>query len=106
MRVNQNTRDYFDIGDQELGYADKLERYGKLADAYFQADAFADFCANALPHLDELTVEYVESPQFDTVLVSSIQAEVEAERHAEMIERCRTLVASWAADRRSEAARG
>jgi hypothetical protein len=104
MRVNQNTRDYFDVGDdQELGYAEKLERYGKLADAYFQVDAFTDFCAAALPHLDELTVEYVESPEFDTVLVSSIQAEVEPERHEEMIERCRTLVAAWAADQRAPA---
>jgi hypothetical protein len=102
MRVNQNTRDYFELGDdQSLTYAEKLARYGELADAYFQVEAFAEFCASALPHLDELMVEYMESPDFDAVLVSSIEAEVEAERHEEMIERCRTLVGAWAADESS-----
>jgi hypothetical protein len=104
MRINQNTRDYFEVGDDEtLGYAAKLERYGELADAYFQVEAFAEFCASALPHLDELMVEYLDSPDFDAVLTSSIEAEVEAERHEEMIERCRTLVGAWAADQSTAA---
>jgi hypothetical protein len=105
MAVNQNTRDYFDVGDDlSTSYKDKLERYGELADAYFQTDEFEAFCAEALPHLDELVVEYFESADFDTVLLSSIRGEVEPERHDEMIDRCRTHVAAWAADARSETA--
>jgi hypothetical protein len=104
MRINQNTRDYFEVGDGALGYEDRLERYRDLADAYFHADAFEEFCAEALPHLDELMVEYVESPEFDDdVLVRSIRLEVEPERQDEMIERCRSLVAAWAADERAAA---
>jgi hypothetical protein len=103
MAVNQNTRDYFEVGDDPgRSYEDKLERYGELADAYFQTDEFEAFCAEALPHLDELVVEYFESPDFDTVLVSSIRGEVEPERHDEMIDRCRAHIAAWAADARSE----
>jgi hypothetical protein len=48
-------------------------------------------------------VDYIESPEFDAVLVSSMQAEVEAERQEEMIERSRSSVASWAADERAAA---
>jgi hypothetical protein len=99
MRMNQNTRDYFTVGDDDgLSYEEKLERYSALADAYFQATEFDVFCAEALPQLDEVMVEYVESSEFDGVIVSSMQAEVEPERQEEMIERSRESVAAWAAD--------
>ena len=99
MRINQNTRDYFEIGDRaDLVYEEKLERYGQLADAYFQAEGFEEFRRTVLPHLDELMVEYVSDPEFDDLLVHSICLEVEPERHEEMIERCRRLVRQWAAD--------
>ena len=99
MRINQNTRDYFEIGDRaDLVYEEKLERYGQLADAYFQAEEFEEFRRTVLPHLDELMVEYVSDPEFDDLLVHSICLEVEPERHEEMIERCRGLVRQWVAD--------
>jgi hypothetical protein len=99
MRINQNTRSYFEIGDRgDLTYEEKLARYGELVDAYFQADEFAEFCATTLPHLDEVVVEYFESPDFDDLLVRSIRLEVEPERQEEMVERSRRLVAAWAAD--------
>jgi hypothetical protein len=104
MRLNQRTREYFQVGDDpELSYAEKLDRYEALADAYYQADRFEDFRATALPHLDEATVEYVESPEFDDLVVTAIRLEVEPERHDEMIERCRTLTTQWAADERASA---
>jgi hypothetical protein len=99
MRINQNTRDYFEIGDRaDLVYEEKLERYGQLASAYFQAAEFEDFRTTVLPHLDELMVEYVGHPEFDDLLVQSIRLEVEPERQEEMIERCRRLVQKWASD--------
>jgi hypothetical protein len=99
MHINQNTRDYFEIVDVELSYEEKLERYRHLARAYFHADAFEEFRADVLPHLHELMVEYVESPEFDEdVLVRSIRLEVEPERQEEMIERSRSLIAQWAAE--------
>ena len=104
MRLNQRTREYFEVGDDpDLSYEQKLDRYAELADAYFQADRFEEFRATALPHLDELTVEYVESPEFDDLVVRAIRLEVEPERQDEMIERCRRLTAEWAADERAAA---
>ena len=55
MRVNQNTRDYFEVGDGDVPYDEKLERYRALADSYFQAELFEEFRAEALPHLEEAT---------------------------------------------------
>jgi len=76
MQINQNTRDYFEIADRDdLSYENKLERYGRLADAYFQTEEFAAFRAAALPHLDDLAVDYFESPEFDDLLVHAIRLE-------------------------------
>src|SRR5207244_8603364 len=45
MRINQDTRDYFETGDREdMSYEDKLLEYRKLSDAYFQVDEYRTFC--------------------------------------------------------------
>ena len=101
MRLNQRTKEYFLVGDDEsLAYDEKLARYEALTDAYFRTEEFEDFRAVALADLDELTVDYVESAGFDDLLVRAIRLEVEPERQEEMIERCRGLTRQWAADER------
>ena len=104
MRINQNTRDYFDIADREdLTYAEKLDRYGQLADAYFQREHFEDFRATVLAELPEVVLEYVASAEFDELIERSIRLEVEPERHEEMIDRCRQLTQEWVGDERTAA---
>jgi hypothetical protein len=105
MRINQSTADYFEIGDDTgLSYEDKLERYRELADAYFQRQEFEAFCAEALPHLDEVVVDYVECADFDELAVRTITTEVlEPERHEALIDRSRTNVGLWAAEQRTAA---
>jgi len=106
MRINQSTGDYFEIADRDdLGYDEKLSRYRELADAYLQKEEFEEFRATVLPHLRELTVEYVESPEFDELIVQCVRLEVETKRQEEMIERSRSSVGACAADQ-STAARG
>ena len=104
MRINQNTGDYFEIADRDdLGYEEKLARYRELADAYLQSQEFEEFRAAVLPDLHELTVEYVESPEFDQLIVHCVRLEVEPERQEEMIERSRSSVGAWAADQHARA---
>jgi hypothetical protein len=101
MRLNQRTKEYFLVGDDEtLAYDEKLARYEALTDAYFRTEEFEEFRAVALADLDELTVDYVESTEFDDLLVRAIGLEVEPERQEEIIERCRGLTRQWAADER------
>jgi hypothetical protein len=102
MRINQNTRDYFEIADRDdLSYEEKLERYRGLTAAYFQADEFEAFCEAALPHLDEIVVEYAESSDFDELIVQIIQTEEPPEKQERLIERSRIAVAAWAANQRT-----
>jgi hypothetical protein len=103
--VYQPTRAYFEIGDDDsLSYEEKLERYRVLADEYFQTDAFEEFRAEALPHLEETIVEYVESSEFDDLIVQTIRTEEPDEKQERLIERSRSAVAAWAADQRAAVA--
>jgi hypothetical protein len=97
--VYQPTRDYFAIGDGDASYEDKLALYRQLADAYFRTAEFEEFCAAALPHLERTMVEYVESPEFDDLVVRVIRTEEPDEKQERLIERSRKAVAAWAADR-------
>ena len=101
MRVNQNTRDYFEVGDSDAGYAEKLRRYRELSDAYFQTELFEEFRGDALANLEEIALEYFESREFDDLIVHAVRLEVEPDRHGQMIERSRSAIASWCADRRA-----
>jgi hypothetical protein len=98
MRINQTTRDYFEIGDRDdLSYEEKLERYRELADAHLQAEAFEEFRATALGQLDEAMVEYVTSAEFDELRVRIIRSEEPPHMQDELIERSRELTGAWAA---------
>jgi hypothetical protein len=49
-----------------------------------------------------VTVDYLESPEFDELTVRTITEEVlEPEQHETLIERSRTNVAAWVADYRA-----
>jgi hypothetical protein len=99
MRINQTTRDYFEIGDRDdLTYEEKLAEYRKLADAYFQIDEYDEFCATKLPHLDEALVEWVESPDFDRVLVETVQSTFPEHEQEHFVTHYRGLLAAWARD--------
>src|SRR5438552_13947010 len=96
MRINQTTRDYFEIGDSDLSYPEKLARYEELSDRYFQRERFESFRAEALPQLREIVCEYVRSREFDEMAVRTIREGVlEPERHEALIERSRTNTRAW-----------
>jgi hypothetical protein len=100
-RYDLDTRRYFDIGDRDdLSYAEKLAAYRTLADDYFEVDRYADFCDSRLGHLDEVVCEWVEGPDFDRLLVATVQATFPAHEHDHFVAHYRGLLAAWAADER------
>jgi hypothetical protein len=104
MRINQNTRTYFEIGDRDdLSYEDKVHEYGRLADEYFSAEAYRAFCDEALPHVDELVLDYVESSEFDDLIVRTVQTTFPPHEHDHFVEHYRGLLAHWAGERRAVA---
>jgi hypothetical protein len=101
MRISQNTRDYFAIGDRdELSYAEKLEEYRTLVDSYLQVDEYEDFCARELSYLDDLALSYFASDEFDRLLVDTVTSIFPEHEHESMIERHRGLVGAWVGDQR------
>jgi hypothetical protein len=101
MRINQNTRDYFVVGDREdLSYEEKLEEYGRLADTYFQVDEYDEFVEAAVPHVHDLMLEYVESREFDELLVATVTTTFPPHEHEQFVAHYRGLLASWAREQR------
>jgi hypothetical protein len=96
IRVSQDLGPYLAVGDREdLSYAEKLAEYRKLVDAYFQTELYTEFCSHALPHLDELALEWFASPDFDALLVEVVTATFPQHEHEEMVARHRGLLGLW-----------
>lgn len=59
MRVNLDWTPFFEVAERDdLSYRDKLAAYGAIARERLEADRFGAFCAEHLPHLDELAWEF------------------------------------------------
>jgi hypothetical protein len=97
-----DTDPWFAIADREdLGYEEKLAEYRRLADEYFEADRYAEFCANSMVGFDEATVEYVESSDFDQLIVDTVRSTFPQHEHELFIGHYRGLLAAWARDERN-----
>ena len=105
VRVAQDLGPFLAIGDREdLGYEQKLADYRKLADAHFQTERYAEFCREALPHLDELALDWFASRDFDALLVEVVTATFPEHEHEEMVARHRGLLGQWAREQETVAA--
>ncbi|MGB5760824.1 MAG: hypothetical protein WBM50_28170 [Acidimicrobiales bacterium] len=58
FRKNLDWQPFFDIADTDVGPAEKLAAYGRLADEHFQTQAFERFCRDHLGPLEEVAFEY------------------------------------------------
>src|SRR3954466_9006898 len=97
--IDQDKRAYFDIGDRDdLTYEDKLREYRRLADDYFQVEAYEEFCAKRLAGLPEGVLHHFGGAEFDALLVEIVQATFPAHEHEEMVARHRGLVGAWVKD--------
>jgi hypothetical protein len=95
-QIDLDTRRYFEIGDRDdLSYAEKLAAYRRLADDYFEADRYHDFCASRCPNIGEIVLEWVVSAQFDQLLVDTVRSLYPAHEHETFIGHFRGLVGQW-----------
>ena len=100
MRVAMDPEEWFAVGDSERGYDEKLEAYRRLADDYFEVEAYEEFCDRHLGHVDEAMADYVESPRFDALLVETVTRAFPAAEHEQFVAHYRGLLAAWVADQR------
>ncbi len=104
MRLDVEARPWFEIGDRDdLTYEEKLRAYRALADEYFDAAAYAEFCASALPHLDEAADEWFTGGEFDRLLVDTVCATFPAHEHEQFVAHYRGLIAAWSTDKTTRA---
>lgn len=98
-QVDTNSRKWFDIADDpDLSFTDKLGRYGLLADQYFQADEYREFCSTALASLPGLVHQWVDSAEFDALLVETVTKTYPAVEHDRFLAHFRGLIGLWVAD--------
>jgi len=95
MRLDMNTRSYFDIADSERSYPEKLAAYEALADAYFDTERFAEFRATQLNHLDAVTWELAQTQEFDDMLVHNVRLTFPPHEHEQFIAHFRGLIGAW-----------
>jgi hypothetical protein len=101
MRIDQDTARYFEIGDrEELSYDEKLVEYRKLVDEFFQTERYEEFCEKHLGEIDEAMLEFIESAEFDQILVDTVRTTFPPHEHEPFVAHYRGLLAAWAADQR------
>jgi hypothetical protein len=98
-RIDLDTRSYFDVAERgDLDYRQKLAEYRRLADAYFDVDAYRDFCAAQLPDIDQQVLDWTRGPAFDRLLIDTVTSTYPAHEHERFIAHIRGLVALWVRD--------
>ncbi len=98
-RVDTTSREWFDVADDpDLSWNDKLGRYGLLADRYFQADEYREFCSTSLASLPALVRDWVDSSDFDSLLVETVRKTYPAAEHDRFVAHFRGLLGLWVSD--------
>jgi hypothetical protein len=101
MRLDQEVGRWYQVADDPgRSWGEKLDAYRALVDDYYEEDRFAEFCERHLGHADECMVEYVESAEFDELLVATIRRAFPPHEHEQFVAHYRGLLAAWAADQR------
>jgi hypothetical protein len=102
--VDLSTRSYYAIADDpDLGYDEKLDAYLALADDHFETERYWEWSAAALPHLDEVVQDWFASPEFDAILVDTVQTTYPEHEWDQFLAHFRGLVGMWVSDQGPEA---
>jgi hypothetical protein len=97
--IDMQTERYFAIADNpELSYDEKLGRYRRLADNYFETERYTEFCADRLAHVDAMVYDWVRSPDFDTLIVDTVRATYPPHEHERFVAHFRGLIGAWVRD--------
>lgn len=95
MHITMNIEDYFEIGDSDRSYEEKLAAYEQLADTHFETGKFDEFKSTVLSNLDEIMWDLVGSPEFDNILVETVRTTFPAHEHDQFIAHYRGLMQHW-----------
>jgi hypothetical protein len=98
-KLDLETDRYFAIADEPgMSYPEKLQGYHELADAYFDSERYQDFWADKQSRLDQIVLDWVAGPDFDQLLIRTVQLVYPADEHDKFIAHLRGLLALWVRD--------
>jgi hypothetical protein len=104
-RLHVDPTPWFAVADDpDLDYGAKLGHYQRLADEHFDTERYHEFCATALPDIDDIVLEWVTSPHFDSVLVDTVAATYPEHERERFLAHFRGLVGLWVSDERTRLA--
>jgi len=95
MRIGMEIEPYFKIADSDLSYDEKLTEYEKLADKHFDRKKFEEFRAETLKNLDEAFWELAQTPEFDQIIVQTVQFTFPPHEQEQFIAHFRGLLRHW-----------
>ncbi|MEM7347492.1 MAG: hypothetical protein AAF485_24900, partial [Chloroflexota bacterium] len=95
MHITMDINPYLKVADSDRSYEEKLTEYEKLADKHFQTAKFEEFRAKQLADLDEVMWEFVQTPEFDQIIVNTVQAFFPESEWDEFIAHFRGLLNHW-----------
>jgi len=68
------------------------------ADEHFETERYHSWCDEHLGHLDEVVAEWVSGPDFDRLLVETVQATYPAHEQEQFLAHFRGLLGMWVRD--------
>ena len=101
-RPHIDTTEWFQVADNpDLSYGEKLGVYQSMADRYFERDKYWDFCATALPDIDQIVLDWVSSADFDNMLVETVVSTYPQHEHEMFLAHFRGLISLWVRDQQA-----
>ena len=98
-KLDLETDRYFAIADEPgMSYQEKLKGYRELADAYFDSRRYQDFWADRQARLDEIVLDWVAGPDFDQLLIRTVQLVYPVDEQDKFIAHLRGLLSLWVRD--------
>jgi hypothetical protein len=98
-KLDLETDRYFAIADEPgMSYQEKLTGYRELADAYFDSQRYQEFWADRQARLDEIVLDWVAGPDFDQLLIRTVQLVYPEDEQDKFIAHLRGLLSLWVRD--------
>ncbi len=98
-QLDLDTAAYFAIADEPgMSYAEKLQGYRKLADAYFETERYHEFCDRHLSHVDGIVHEWISSTEFKSLLTETVRATYPVHEHDKFLAHFNGLIDAWVRD--------
>jgi hypothetical protein len=86
---------FFEIADRGGPYRERLRAYGELARRRLDADRFAEFCDEHLPHLDEVAWEFFGSERAKQAVGKKVRALYPQHEWGEFTDKLWSAIQAW-----------